>query len=188
MRATQTFQKQTMWPLTKLGIPQLPHYPMGVKRVHVNSPNVEGTVFQIFLNYKQCSCIQFITNEQVKLISFIWKGVDFTLGVGIRYVLLKWIPVPNLIKIRQYLLCSCEAQPIRCQLTNLCCMDFIHYRTHSRYWPYVPIFWVGLKSIVICSGYHTESKVNRQTNSRLTGRTDGCWTTSHHISSLAYSQ
>ena len=35
----------------KLGIPQLPHYPIGVKRIHVSSPNVEGTVFQTFLNY-----------------------------------------------------------------------------------------------------------------------------------------
>ena len=73
--------KQTNWPLTKLGIPQPTHYPIGVKRVHVNSLNVEGTVFQTFLNYKQCSCIQFITNEQVKLISFIWEVVDFTLGI-----------------------------------------------------------------------------------------------------------
>ena len=55
----------------KLGFPQLPHYLIGVKRVHVNSPNVDGRVFQTFLNYKQHSCIQFITNEQVKLISFI---------------------------------------------------------------------------------------------------------------------
>ena len=43
--------KQTNWALMKLGIPQLPHYPIGVKRVHVSSPNVEGTVFQTFLNY-----------------------------------------------------------------------------------------------------------------------------------------
>ena len=63
------------------------HYPIGVRRVHVNSPNVEGTVFQIFWNYKQRSCIQFITNEQVKLIFFIWEGLDFTLGI--RYVPLK---------------------------------------------------------------------------------------------------
>ena len=62
--------KQTNWPLTKLGIPQLPHYPIGVKWVHVNSPNVEGTIFETFLNYNQRSCIQFITNEQVKLIYF----------------------------------------------------------------------------------------------------------------------
>ena len=48
------------------------------------SPNVEGTVFQTFLNYKQRSCIQFIANEQVKLISLIWEEVDFTLGI--RYV------------------------------------------------------------------------------------------------------
>ena len=41
-------------------------------------------VFQTFLNYNQCSCIQFITKEQVKLISFIWEGVDFTLGI--RYI------------------------------------------------------------------------------------------------------
>ena len=40
--------KQTNWPLTKLGIPQPPHYPIGVERVHVKSPNVEGTVFQTF--------------------------------------------------------------------------------------------------------------------------------------------
>ena len=40
--------KQTNWPLTKLaGVPQLPH-PIGVKRAHVNSPNVEGTVLQTF--------------------------------------------------------------------------------------------------------------------------------------------
>ena len=73
--------KQNNFPLTKLGIPQPPHYPIGVKRVNINSPNVEGTVFQTFLNYKQRSCIQFITNEQVKLISFIWEGVDFMLGI-----------------------------------------------------------------------------------------------------------
>ena len=47
---------------------------------HWDSPNVEGTVFQTFWNHKQRSCIQFITNEQVKLISFLWDGVDFTLG------------------------------------------------------------------------------------------------------------
>ena len=34
--------------LSKLGFPQPPHYPIGAKRVHINSPNVEGTVFQIF--------------------------------------------------------------------------------------------------------------------------------------------
>ena len=51
MRAAQTFQNKTNWPLTKLGIPQPPYYPIGVKRVHVDSPNVEGTVFQTFLNY-----------------------------------------------------------------------------------------------------------------------------------------
>ena len=45
MWATQTFQNKPTDQL-KLGIPQLPHYPIGVKRVHVNSPNVEGTVFQ----------------------------------------------------------------------------------------------------------------------------------------------
>ena len=74
MRPAQTFvNKPTDYAryLTKLGIPQPPHYPIGVKRVHVNSPDVEGTVFQTFLNYKQRSCIQFITNELVKLISFI---------------------------------------------------------------------------------------------------------------------
>ena len=43
--AAQTFQNK---PIMKLGIPQPPHYPFGVKRVHVNSPNVEGTVFQTF--------------------------------------------------------------------------------------------------------------------------------------------
>ena len=73
--------KQTDRPLTKLGFPQPPHYPVGFKRVHVNSPNLEGIVFQIFSNYKQHYCIQFITNEQVKLISFIREGVNFTLGI-----------------------------------------------------------------------------------------------------------
>ena len=34
--------------IMKLGIPQPSHYPIGVKRTHVNSPNVEGTVFQTF--------------------------------------------------------------------------------------------------------------------------------------------
>ena len=53
----------------KLGIPQSSHYLIGVKRVYVNSPNVGGTVFQTVLNYKQRSCIQCITNEQVKQIS-----------------------------------------------------------------------------------------------------------------------
>ena len=30
--------------ITKLGFPQQPHYPIGVKRVHVNSPNAEGII------------------------------------------------------------------------------------------------------------------------------------------------
>ena len=84
MRAAQTFQNKPAdhaRGITKLGIPQSPHYPIGVKRVHVNSPNVEDTVFQTFWNYKQRSCIQFITNEQVELTSFKWEGVDFTLGI-----------------------------------------------------------------------------------------------------------
>ena len=72
MRAAQPFQNKPTD--IQLGIPQPPHYPIGVKRVHVNSPNVEGTVFQTFWNYKQRSCIQFITNEQVKLISFMRGG------------------------------------------------------------------------------------------------------------------
>ena len=41
--------------LTNLGVTQPPHYPIGVRRVHVNSPNVEGTVFQTFWNSKQRS-------------------------------------------------------------------------------------------------------------------------------------
>ena len=51
MRATQTFQNKPTdhaSGIMTLGIPQQPHYPIGVKRVHVNSPNVEGTVFQTF--------------------------------------------------------------------------------------------------------------------------------------------
>ena len=71
--------KQTNWALVKLGILQLPHYPIGVKRIHVSSQNVEGTVFQTFLNYNSVQAtflysINFITNEQVKLISFLWEG------------------------------------------------------------------------------------------------------------------
>ena len=41
--------KQTDRPLMKLGFLQLPHYPIGVKRVHVNSPNVEGTALSNIL-------------------------------------------------------------------------------------------------------------------------------------------
>ena len=51
MQATQTFQNKPTDQargIMKLGIPQPPHYPIGVKRVHVNSPNVEGAVFQTF--------------------------------------------------------------------------------------------------------------------------------------------
>ena len=51
MRAAQTFQNKptdNARGITKLGIPQPPHYPIGVKRVYVNSQNVEGTVFQTF--------------------------------------------------------------------------------------------------------------------------------------------
>ena len=71
--------KQTNWALMKLGIPQLPHYPIGVKRIHVSSPNVEGTIFQTFLNYNSVQAtflysINFITKEQVKLISSLWEG------------------------------------------------------------------------------------------------------------------
>ena len=47
MPAAQTFQYKPTdhW---ELGIPQPPYYSTGVKRVHLNSPNVEGTVFQTF--------------------------------------------------------------------------------------------------------------------------------------------
>ena len=51
MQATQTFQNKLtdhVRGIRKLGIPQLQHYPIGVKRVHINSLNVEGTVFQTF--------------------------------------------------------------------------------------------------------------------------------------------
>ena len=51
MRAAQTFHSKPTdhtRGLTKLGIPQVPHYPIGVKRVHVNGLNVERTVFQTF--------------------------------------------------------------------------------------------------------------------------------------------
>ena len=50
MRSAQTFvNKPTDYAryLTKL-FPQPPHYPIGVKQVHINSLNVEGTVFQTF--------------------------------------------------------------------------------------------------------------------------------------------
>ena len=65
MGATQTFKtisflfflfqpfKTNQLTTYKTGIPQPPNYPIGVKRVHVNSPNVEGTVFQTF--YKNTS-------------------------------------------------------------------------------------------------------------------------------------
>ena len=51
MWAAQTFQNKLTdhaRGIMKLGISQPPHYPIGVKRVHVNSPNVEGTVVQTF--------------------------------------------------------------------------------------------------------------------------------------------
>ena len=51
MRATQTFHNKPTdrtRGITKQGIPQLACYPIGVKWVHVNSPNVEGMVFQTF--------------------------------------------------------------------------------------------------------------------------------------------
>ena len=93
---------------------------IGVKQVHVNSPNVEGTVFQTFLNYKQRSCIQFITNEQVKLISFIWEGVDFTLGI--RYAPLNKIE----IKINETL-CICI------NLSNIP-ISFLRGRARTEYY------------------------------------------------------
>ena len=48
MQAAHTFQNKPTdhaRAITKLGIPQPLHYPIGVKRVHVNSPNVEGGRF-----------------------------------------------------------------------------------------------------------------------------------------------
>ena len=103
--------------IMQLGISEPPHSPIAelslllevgtissawrvqtvVKRVHVNSLNVEGTVFQTFYNYKQRSCIKSITNEQVKLISFIWEGVDFTLLI---------LDVPLAISVRNVKLVS----------------------------------------------------------------------------------
>ena len=73
--------KQTNWPLTKLGLPQLPHYPIGVKRVHVNSPNVEGTVFQTLLNYKQRTFLSSIDNQRPgKTNLFHMRGDRFHAG------------------------------------------------------------------------------------------------------------
>ena len=51
MWAAQTFQNKPTdhaRGLMKLEIPQPPHYPIGVERVHVNSMNVKCTVFQTF--------------------------------------------------------------------------------------------------------------------------------------------
>ena len=51
MWAAQTFQNKptdNARGIMKLGIPQPPHYSIGVKQVHVNIPNVEGMVFQTF--------------------------------------------------------------------------------------------------------------------------------------------
>ena len=83
MRAAQTFQNWTRG-RDETGVSPaatLSHSGQASSRKVVNSQNVEVMVFQTFLNYKQRSCIQLITKEQVKLISFIWEGVDFTLGI-----------------------------------------------------------------------------------------------------------
>ena len=51
MWAAQTFQKKPTdhaRGITKLGIPQLPHYHIGVQQFHIKSPNVEGMVFKTF--------------------------------------------------------------------------------------------------------------------------------------------
>ena len=67
--------------LMKLGFPQLPHYPIGVKRVHINSPNGEGTVFQTFWNYKQHSCIQLLYHQRAgKTNLFHMRGCRFHAG------------------------------------------------------------------------------------------------------------
>ena len=89
MQAVQTFQNKPIDHLWNWGFPSRHTIPLGSSEF-VNSTNVEGTVFQTFLNYKQRSCIQFITNEQVKLISFIWEGVDFTLGI-------RYVPLTNVL-------------------------------------------------------------------------------------------
>ena len=77
MQATQTFQNKPTdhaRGIMKLGIPQPPHYLIGVERVHGRQSECERHGLSNILKlqpYKTCSCIQFITNEQVKLISFI---------------------------------------------------------------------------------------------------------------------
>ena len=55
-----------------------------------NKPTDHLQNWGTFLTYKQRSCIQFITNEQVKLISFILEGVDYTLGMYVMYLGIRW--------------------------------------------------------------------------------------------------
>ena len=69
--------------LMKLWFPQLPHYPIGVKRVHVSSPNVECSLSNI-LELIAMFLYSIYHQWAGKLISFIWEGVDFTLGI--RYI------------------------------------------------------------------------------------------------------
>ena len=87
MRAAQIFQNKPTdhaRGITKLGLPQPPHYPIGVKRVHVNSPNVEGTVFQTFLKL-QATFLYSIYHHRAGKTNYLKisyeRGVDFTLGI-----------------------------------------------------------------------------------------------------------
>ena len=102
MRAVQTFQNKPTDHLQNRVSPTSTLYHWG--QATSRFTNVEGTVFQTFLNYKQRSCIQFITNEQVKLISFISEGGDITLGIP--YVPLSWLNVTFFIHRKHW--CSVQ--------------------------------------------------------------------------------
>ena len=72
--------------LTKLGVPQPPHYTIGVKRVRVYRQSECGMHGLSNILKLQATFLYSIFHQRAgkTIISFIWEGVNFTLGI--RYV------------------------------------------------------------------------------------------------------
>ena len=81
MRAAQTFQNKPTDHLLNWGFPSRHTIPLGSSRTRSRKQSECGRHgLSNILNYKQRSCIQIITNEQVKLMSFIMRGGRFHAG------------------------------------------------------------------------------------------------------------
>ena len=87
--------------------------------------------------------------------------------IELDWMLARWTHISRFNEIHQDLFefwaeTETKAGRIPGRLTYLCCMNFLHYRTRLRYWPYEPIFQVWLKLIKICLRWCSNQIANGQ--------------------------